>query len=44
MNSMSNQYVTQVDQEMAGEPVQVGSYTIQPLVRAQGRVWRAPEG
>lgn len=44
MSPVPNQSVTQVDQEMVGEPVQVGSYTIQPLARAQGRVWRAPEG
>ncbi len=29
---------------MVGDPMQVGAYTLQPLARAQGKVWRSPDG
>ncbi len=44
MSPMSNQFVTEVDQEVVGEPVQVGAYTLQPVARARGRIWHSPEG
>lgn len=44
MSQMSSQFATQVDQEVVGEPMQVGAYTLQPLARAQGKIWRSPEG
>jgi len=44
MSPMPNEFVTQVDEEVVGEPIQVGAYTLQPLARAQGKVWRSPEG
>ncbi len=43
MNSLPNQPTTQIDQELVGEPIQVGAYTLQPVARARGRLWSAPE-
>ena len=44
MSPMPDEFVTQVDGEVEGEPIQVGAYTLQPLARAQGKIWRSPEG
>ena len=44
MSPAPDQFVTSVDEELVGEPIQVGAYTLQPLARAQGKVWRSPDG
>ncbi len=36
--------VTEIDQEMVGEPIQIGEYAIRPVARLRGKVWRMPDG
>ena len=44
MSPAPNQFVTQVDEEVVGDPMQVGAYTLQPVAHAQGKIWRSPDG